>query len=155
MEPPAQQTGDRSRQQLVARRYDVERSCLRCHERKVRCNRAMPCSTCLRINVPCQYPGPGRTKRRSKISSTGRVRTRLGVSERAVTATNHTDSPDITTRSSSLSSQPCGTYINTSVSTGDHTAPTEGLLVKDSTSTRYVNELLFSRVLEKVSGPQH
>ncbi|KAJ5784447.1 uncharacterized protein N7503_009659 [Penicillium pulvis] len=36
-----------------------------------------------------------------------------------------------------------------SISTGERTAPTAGLLVKDGTSTRYVNELLFSRVLEK------
>lgn len=153
MERSAQQTGDRSPQQLVARRYDVERSCLRCHERKVRCDRAMPCSTCLRINVPCQYPGPGRTKRRSKNPSTRR--TRLGMPERAIIAISNRDSPDITSRSSSLSSQPRGTDINTSVSAGDHTALTEGFLVKDGTSTRYVNEVLFSRVLEKVSGPQH
>ncbi|KAJ5849784.1 hypothetical protein N7455_009640 [Penicillium solitum] len=152
MERSAQQTGDRSPQQLVARRYDVERSCLRCHERKVRCDRAMPCSTCLRINVPCQYPGPGRTKRRSKNPSTRR--TRLGMPERAIIAISNRDSPDITSRSSSLSSQPRGTDINTSVSAGDHTALTEGFLVKDGTSTRYVNEVLFSRVLEKESELQ-
>lgn len=75
--------------------------------------------------------------------------------ERTITAINNRDSPDITSRPSSLSSQARGTDINTSVSAGDHTALTEGFLVKDGTSTRYVNELLFSRVLEKVSGPQH
>ncbi|KGO51347.1 Transcription factor, fungi [Penicillium expansum] len=46
------------------------------------------------------------------------------------------------------------TNTDMSAPTGDRTALTEGLLVKEGTSTRYVNELLFSRVLEKVSEPQ-
>lgn len=154
MERSTPQTGDKSPQQLVARRYDVERSCIRCHERKVRCDRAMPCSTCLRINVPCHYPGPRRIKRRSKNSSTGRVSAHPEVLKRAITANNHKDSPNITSRSSSVLSQPHDADTGTLVTTGERTAPTEGLLVKDGTSTRYVNELLFSRVLEKVGGPK-
>lgn len=74
--------------------------------------------------------------------------------ERAITAINHKDSPDTTSRSSSVSSQLHDTNTDMSAPTGDRTALTEGLLVKEGTSTRYVNELLFSRVLEKVSEPQ-
>jgi len=44
------------------RRYNVERSCLRCHERKVRCNKGSLCNKCMRLGVPCQYSGPGRVK---------------------------------------------------------------------------------------------
>lgn len=154
MERSTLHIGDRSPQKLVARRYDVERSCIRCHERKVRCDRAMPCSTCRRTNAPCHYPGPGRIKRRSKRSSTRRARTHPETLKRTSTASSHKDSPIITSRSSSILSQPHDVNTHTPFLTGAHTAPTEGLLVEDGTSTQYANEFLFSRVLEKVGGLQ-
>ena len=140
MESPAQ----------VVRRYDVERSCLRCHERKVRCDRSMPCTTCIRANTPCQYPGPGRIQRRPAQKSTQRVGvgTRLEMLERAITAINQNSSPDQTSRLS-----PALLPTNTLRSAAPESAPTEGFLVKNGTSTRYVNELLFSRVVAKVGGP--
>lgn len=134
----------------VVRRYDVERSCLRCHERKVRCDRGMPCTTCIRANTPCQYPGPGRIQRRSAQKSSQKVGvgTRLDMLERAITAIYRNSSPDQTSRSS-----PALPPTNTPRSAEPESAPTEGFLVRDGTSTRYVNELLFSRVLAKVGKP--
>ncbi|KAE8404843.1 hypothetical protein BDV37DRAFT_271077 [Aspergillus pseudonomiae] len=49
----------------VLRRYNVSRSCIRCHQRKVRCDKSHPCTTCARSNVTCRYPGSEKTKRRA------------------------------------------------------------------------------------------
>ena len=65
---------------VLVRRYDVERSCIRCRERKVRCDKAVPCSMCLRIKAPCRYPGPERVKCRSQRLSI-RPRSCLGCSQ--------------------------------------------------------------------------
>lgn len=98
-------------------------------------------------------PGPGRIKRRSTKQSTQRVGTRLEMLEQAITAINQKGSPDLHSRSSSPSVLPPEADTNTPRSTAHRTAPPEGFLVKEGTSTRYVNELFFSRVLEKVSSP--
>ncbi|KAJ5614104.1 C6 transcription factor [Penicillium herquei] len=34
----------------------MSRSCLRCHERKVRCDREHPCGRCIQANVECLFP---------------------------------------------------------------------------------------------------
>lgn len=67
------------------RRYNVERSCLRCHERKVRCDKGVPCNKCVRLNVPCQYPGPRRAKRRPPKTTVTDVVARLEQLERSIT----------------------------------------------------------------------
>ncbi|OJJ45977.1 hypothetical protein ASPZODRAFT_142614 [Penicilliopsis zonata CBS 506.65] len=33
-----------------------ERSCRSCHQRKVRCDRRVPCTNCARYGTPCEYP---------------------------------------------------------------------------------------------------
>jgi hypothetical protein len=41
-----------------------KRSCLRCHERKVRCDREHPCSRCLQAKVKCSFPENKRAPRK-------------------------------------------------------------------------------------------
>ncbi|KAJ5544282.1 hypothetical protein N7513_007093 [Penicillium frequentans] len=60
----------------------------------------------------------------------------------------------MTSRSSSVLSQSHDANTNASFLHGAPTAPTKGLLVEDGTSTRYANEFLFSRGLEKESELQ-
>ncbi|KAJ5917666.1 hypothetical protein N7466_011220 [Penicillium verhagenii] len=143
------------------RRYNVERSCLRCHERKVRCDKGTPCNKCSRLNVPCEYPGPKRVKRRApKTTSTDLVE-RLEQLERSITSIagqsaqptpqhptghllsdyhthTHTANHDVVRASSSESS---------AVTSGRQTARAEpGFLAKNGS---YVDEPFLSRVLEK------
>ncbi|KAL4946752.1 hypothetical protein BDV06DRAFT_76 [Aspergillus oleicola] len=44
----------------------VPRSCHRCSQRKIRCNKIQPCDHCGRSNSECTFPGPGRAPRRKK-----------------------------------------------------------------------------------------
>lgn len=158
MERQTQQPEERS---PLVRRYNVERSCIRCHERKVRCNKATPCSACLRAKIPCHYPSPVRAKRRSHrhAASDSNLTPRLERLERLVSklpkeGSQSTDLNRIIKsrprRVSGPSSRPAhDTQDNRDASLKSRSR--EGLLLKDGDSTRYINEMLFSSVLEKVS----
>ncbi|KAJ5382573.1 Transcription factor [Penicillium concentricum] len=127
------------------RRYNVERSCLRCHAHKIKCDKASPCSKCVRKNIPCQYPGPSRVKRQPSKKSTD-LAAQLEKLEQSIAAM-------INERPTSLHGQ------NQNPSTGpapndrsDHKPPSnppaadQGFLGKDG---RYINEPLLSRLLDK------
>lgn len=143
---------------MAMRRYNVERSCIRCHERKVRCDKATPCMACVRAKFPCEYPGPERAKRRSHKTAAAKVAPRLEVLERAVAAI------DPLVGSSAVQGQAVGSSQTTELSPPTLTEPghthnvrsqsegSGGFLLKEGSSTRYVNEFTFSRVLEKVRG---
>lgn len=47
-------------------RSSNKRSCIRCNQRKVGCDRNQPCGRCLESGVECKYPGNKRTPRRLK-----------------------------------------------------------------------------------------
>lgn len=42
------------------------RSCHRCNQKKIRCNKAEPCENCFKSDSKCIFPGPGRAPRRKK-----------------------------------------------------------------------------------------
>jgi hypothetical protein len=52
-----------------------KRSCLRCNERKVRCDRNHPCGRCLQAKVECSFP---RNKRASRKLNRPPIATILG-----------------------------------------------------------------------------
>ncbi|KAK6087792.1 transcriptional regulatory protein [Seiridium cupressi] len=109
------------------RRHNVERSCLRCHERKVRCDKAKPCTRCIQAGIPCQYPGPERTNRRTQK-----------------TPINDRDSP--VSGQAQLPNQQLVQKHRDFPSESEHSG---GFLLQDGNSTRYIDEFTFSRVLEK------
>ncbi|EPS43041.1 hypothetical protein H072_2977 [Dactylellina haptotyla CBS 200.50] len=43
-------------------------NCVVCKNRKVKCDRQMPCATCAKLNVECQYVEPGPRKKRKSSS---------------------------------------------------------------------------------------
>jgi Fungal Zn(2)-Cys(6) binuclear cluster domain len=155
----------------LVRRYNVERSCLRCHERKVRCNKAMPCSACIRANVQCRYPGPERTKRRSQKGAQVQLGSRLERLERALGAMTaiperahpKTDARLLNVEGSngnSLSPPPPSEVPRPDSARRNRNSPpehhqTRGLLVQDGASTRYINEAMLSQMLEKVINQPH
>ncbi|KAJ5682413.1 hypothetical protein N7462_005578 [Penicillium macrosclerotiorum] len=146
------------------RRYNVERSCLRCHERKVRCDKGSPCNKCLRLNVSCQYPGPRRAKRRPPKTTVTDVVARLEQLERSImtlAGNKTTDQPVQTAHSAQVNpTSALNTTRNAPVMptlasiTGapsnqrsiDDPLSHHGFLVKDGA---YIDEPLLSRVLEK------
>lgn len=42
------------------------RSCVTCRRRKVKCDKKHPCSNCVRQNIDCIFPGPGRAPRKPR-----------------------------------------------------------------------------------------
>lgn len=148
----------------LVRRYNVERSCIRCHERKVRCNKMVPCSACTKADAQCRYPGPEKTKRRSQRGKQSQLYARLDKLERALRGIpepprveENTGQLDDTRSSGELQSQSPEVSIvqtenpkNQNASEHQNLVVAQGFLVKDGASTRYINEALLSQVLEKV-----
>jgi hypothetical protein len=52
----------------MIRRYKVELSCLRCHNRKLGCDKKTPCSMCIQTgqSSECRYPSLHHQKRRPR-----------------------------------------------------------------------------------------
>ena len=130
------------------RQKRAERSCLLCHRRKIRCDKRSPCANCVRVDVLCCYPGPEQSSRRLPRSTIAEVAARVTRLERTITAISkdatHADSPP----ADSDSKSPTG-----AVSPTEGSVPREcpgEVLVQDGLSSRYVNELILSRVLEEV-----
>lgn len=138
------------------RRYNVERSCLRCHERKVRCDKGAPCNKCVRLNVPCQYPGPRRAKRRPPKTTVTDVVARLEQLERSVTtlAGNKMAGASVQVNQALAGSnaQIRPVSLSSESARGPGTRPGtdeeshHGFLSRDGC---YIDEPLLSRVLEK------
>lgn len=154
--PRAAPTQPSSPSAAVVRKYNVKRSCIRCHERKVRCNKDTPCITCVRSEVQCRYPGPERAKR---VKS--RSRSQNAVEQHSAVAPANTEAQS-GGRSTQSNPGPGPRTAPPTKETDDlghlstvHCAPSEseqsgGFLLKEGSSTRYVNEFTFSRILDKV-----
>ncbi|KAK6535671.1 hypothetical protein TWF694_002124 [Orbilia ellipsospora] len=52
-------------------------NCLVCKNRKVKCDRQVPCSTCVKLGVDCQYVEPGPRKKRKSSSKHENILQRL------------------------------------------------------------------------------
>lgn len=51
-------------------RPTIRNSCMTCRKRKVKCDKRMPCSNCVRARIPCVFPGLNRAPRRRKNAPT-------------------------------------------------------------------------------------
>lgn len=147
------------------RRYNVERSCIRCHERKVRCNKMVPCSACTKADAQCSYPGPEKTKRRSQRGKQSQLFARLdnlervlrGVPELLHVEKNTSQLDDMRSCNELQSQSPELLHVQpknhkNQIGPPEYQDPalSQGFLVKDGVTTRYINEALLSQVLEKV-----
>ncbi|CAG8885723.1 unnamed protein product [Penicillium egyptiacum] len=54
-----------------------KRSCSRCNQRKVRCDKVYPCSACVKAEVQCIFPGPKRARRTLNRPPVSELLTRL------------------------------------------------------------------------------
>lgn len=64
------------------------RSCVTCRRRKVKCDKRLPCSNCVRGRIECLYPGPGRAPRRSRKPQDSELLERLRRLEGVVSSLN-------------------------------------------------------------------
>ena len=151
-EPPMDESQAPPSPTASVRHKRAERSCLFCHQRKIRCDKRSTCANCARADVLCCYPGPEMSARRLPKSTIAEVAARVTRLERTITAISkdrsHTDSnlspmPD--------SKSPPG-EVSMSETQVSRDRPGE-ILVQDGLSTRYVNETILSRVLEEVGVP--
>ena len=131
----------------------TERSCLLCHERKIRCDKRSPCANCVRADVLCCYPGVERPGRRPPKSTIAEVAARVSRLERTITAISNNTSHANKTNSSKkepilVLDSPSGE--TNAIDTQTLVNSSEELLVQGGYSTRYINEVLLSRVLEEV-----
>ena len=130
----------------------AERSCLFCHQRKIRCDKRSTCANCARADVVCCYPGPELSGRRLPKSTIAEVAARVTRLERAITAiSNDRSHTDSNLYPISDSKSPPG-EVSISETQVSRDCPGE-ILVQDGLSTRYVNETILSRVLEEVGLP--
>ncbi|CAK7204206.1 hypothetical protein SEUCBS139899_006960 [Sporothrix eucalyptigena] len=63
----------------------LERSCIVCHRRKVKCDKTMPCANCVRSGVLCCYPSNKRAPRQPKTTIAD-IASRLVQLERTIVA---------------------------------------------------------------------
>ncbi|KAF4946074.1 hypothetical protein FGADI_11459 [Fusarium gaditjirri] len=138
------------------------RSCAVCHRRKVRCDKNFPCSQCIRSGFECSYPPAGPPARRAKKTTINDVASRISQMEKTIEAfkAGQDVSPQPTASASSVTSAngfptPASPTTDAeirervrgsrSIERNSH----EGLLLNKGTSSHYVNEVLFSRVIEQ------
>ncbi|SCV28701.1 uncharacterized protein FFB14_01919 [Fusarium fujikuroi] len=138
------------------------RSCAVCHRRKVRCDKNFPCSQCVRSGFECSYPPAGPPARRAKKTTINDVASRISQMEKVIEAfqAGQDVSPQPTAPASSVASAnsvPTPASTSTDAGTSERAASLqikerssrEGLLLNKGTSSHYVNEVLFSRVIEQ------
>ena len=127
----------------------ADRSCLLCHQRKIRCDKRSPCANCTRADVLCCYPGPERSVRRLPKSTIAEVAARVTRLERTINAISNDASPvESKLNPTSDPKSPLGD-VNISETPAPKNSPRE-ILVQDGPCTRYVNESILSHVLEEV-----
>lgn len=126
----------------------MERSCMQCHQRKVRCSKSLPCSACARLGVPCRYPSTDlhRPRRVQKVTITDRV----AQLERSLAVLASSPLPQtVAPAPEDPKRHPSAAYLSDPPPSPSRR---QELLVQDGGSTRYINETFLSRILEKDSG---
>lgn len=136
------------------------RSCTVYHRRKVRCDKKLPCSQCIRSDFECSYPPP--PARRAKTTTINDVASRILQMEKTIEALKVRQVlPQTTASISSVTptdSVPSPASISSDGESGEHGEGSrrgergcrEGLLFNKGMSSHYVNEVLLTRAIEQV-----
>ena len=133
------------------RREKSGRSCVVCHQRKIRCSKQRPCSNCQKANIVCSYPKVERRTRKSPKTTITDVSQRLAQLERSIRAGSIENSKsDTSSRASesTLLSTNCGGQGQGLRSNDEES---EELLVhNEGGSSVYINDAVFLRILTEV-----
>jgi hypothetical protein len=127
-------------------RSRIERSCILCYRRKVKCNKQLPCSTCTRSGVLCCYPPGEKHEPRKSRTTISDIINRLGQLERTIVAISSSDDQP----RNHGGAQPVVEPPSPGQDSETATVSREGMLLDNGYSSRYVNDVLLSRVLEEV-----
>ncbi|KAG4434412.1 hypothetical protein IFR05_010108 [Cadophora sp. M221] len=127
----------------------LERSCVLCHRRKIRCDKKAPCRNCIRADVLCYYPEPEQSVRRAPKTTIADVSARLARLERTISAIFN--DPGVGQDANPPSGRRVIENFNSlEINTPSvDSAASDEKLVQGDTSSRYYNEALISRVLEE------
>ncbi|KAJ2907279.1 fungal-specific transcription factor [Zalerion maritima] len=145
-----------------------ERSCAVCHRRKVKCDKKSPCSTCARAGVTCCYPSESGSKppARQPKTTISDIATRLAQLERTLVAVSNSGGGKGLGQSSENITSPSSSSENRSLDDQHHqpgrqclrdhsfggtreATPTgDEIIVHGGGSSRYINEVILSRLLE-------
>lgn len=160
------QTQDDDTNPATRRSKQMERSCIICHQRKLRCDKGFPCARCTKSGVLCHYPDKEEPVPRRARTTLATLAERLALLERTIIAISN-DPVEVVgqarrqrhqlhlplPKSSEESQANEENQKNTSdlMTLGEGKAPeySETLIQNDSASY-YINDFLFSRILEEV-----
>lgn len=117
------------------------RSCLGCHQRKVRCDRGVPCKNCSRYSISCIYP---RREPEGKAATVQRISDRLERLENIISQTK------VSGPSNAAEAQDDGSQKKSGSTQSSH-EPWE-LLLNDGQGMQYVNNSNIKDLLQDVSG---
>jgi hypothetical protein len=139
---------------IARRSKKLERSCILCHRRKIKCDKKSPCATCTKTGVLCCYPTaseqPVRRQRKTTIADVAERLVRL---ERTLVAISSSDAAADAQMETGTPAQSVETRApGVSDGEGGRQSVMEEFLLQNGDSSRYMNEILISRVLEEVSG---
>jgi hypothetical protein len=127
-------------------RRRIERSCILCHRRKVKCNKQMPCSNCTRAGVLCCYVPVEKQESRKSRTTISDIANRLGQLERTIVAISSSDGQQ-GRRGSALQAIPEASSSNGNHNKESGAVSREGILLHNR---QYVNDALLSRLIEGV-----
>lgn len=134
----------------------VERSCAICHRRKVRCDKQCPCNQCIRGGHTCSYPPPLPNIRRSRKTTMNDVADRISELEKTISVVSREHNQSRSTAASSRFSPPKTSPVDaqstggTTEYEGESRNSNDEVLLKEGSSSQYFNEVLLSRVIERV-----
>ncbi|KAL2802586.1 fungal-specific transcription factor domain-containing protein [Aspergillus granulosus] len=115
----------------------LTRSCYRCSQKKIRCSKGDPCTSCVKTNSECVFPAPGRAPRRKKRPLKAELASRLSALEH--------EFQNLTNNSGNLILQD-----NTRELRGEH-----GKLLVDEASTYYVTHEVLVRLGNQIGELKH
>ncbi|PVH69422.1 hypothetical protein DL98DRAFT_473771 [Cadophora sp. DSE1049] len=115
---------------LIQKRLD--RSCMLCHQRKIRCDKKSPCGNCTRADVMCCFPKTEQQVRRPHKITIADVPLRLARLEKTVNV---------------LTAEDFSTPLPLEESSSE--SPAEERLINGDCSSQYFNESLLSRIMEE------
>ncbi|GLB12562.1 hypothetical protein AtubIFM57258_010246 [Aspergillus tubingensis] len=122
------------------------RSCRRCSQKKIRCDKAQPCAGCIKSASECVFPGPDRAPRRKKRPLKAQLVSRLKALEKEVQVL--TEKLETVTYNPRHHPQPAE---NSSAVKGER-----GKLFGDRGSSQYINhEVLVDFETQMIDDSQH
>lgn len=125
------------------------RSCYTCNSKKIRCDKKKPCSPCARSRRPCSYPASGPRVRRSNKEIMAEMASHIASLEKSLArATRGKERASRSGLKSPVLESPVAPPVDASEG---RERSREDILVQKGSSSQYFNEILLSRVIEKVS----